>query len=97
MKKYLVTNFILLRPTQLACYAQFQSIISCFILMLVGLVFGILANYSWGRTLLGRLLKCNEKWDNKTFLQRNSLESSPLVSLANLVFPRRRQTTPTLR
>jgi len=40
------------RPTQLACYAQFQSIISCFMLMLVGLVFGILANYSWGRTLL---------------------------------------------
>ena len=56
MKKYLVINFILLRPTQLACYAQFQSIISCFMLMLVGLVFGILANYSWGRTLLGRLL-----------------------------------------
>jgi len=40
------------RPTQLACYAQFQSIISCFMLMLVGLVFGILANYTWGRTLL---------------------------------------------
>jgi len=42
------------RPTQLACYAQFQSILSCFTLMLVGLVFGILAHYSWGRSLLER-------------------------------------------
>ena len=41
------------RPTQLNCYAQFESIISCFMLMLVGMVFGFLANYSWGRKLLG--------------------------------------------
>eukprot|EP00092_Neocalanus_flemingeri_P018792 GFUD01020350.1.p1 GENE.GFUD01020350.1~~GFUD01020350.1.p1 ORF type:complete len:421 (-),score=109.24 GFUD01020350.1:86-1348(-) len=40
------------RPTNLACYAQFQSLWSCFMLMIVGLVFGILANYTWGRTLL---------------------------------------------
>jgi len=40
------------RPTQLNCYAQFESIFSCFMLMLVGLVFGFLANYSWGRKLL---------------------------------------------
>ena len=42
------------RPVQLNCYAQFESIISCFMLMFVGLVFGFLANYSWGRKLLGR-------------------------------------------
>jgi len=42
------------RPTNLACYAQFQSIFSCFLLMIVGFVFGILANYSWGRSLLER-------------------------------------------
>jgi len=40
------------RPTQLNCYAQFESIFSCFMLMLVGMVFGFLANYSWGRKLL---------------------------------------------
>jgi len=40
------------RPTQLSCYAQFESLFSCFLLMLVGLVFGILANKSWGRNLL---------------------------------------------
>jgi len=40
------------RPTQLACYAQFESVFSCLLLMVVGLVFGFLANYSWGRTLL---------------------------------------------
>jgi len=67
------------RPTQIACYAQFESIISCFVLMLVGLVFGVLANYSWGRYLLetypgifscGRVSKSGvpkEKADNTNF------------------------------
>ena len=41
------------RPTQLNCYAQFESIFSCFMLMLVGMVFGFLAKYPWGRKLLG--------------------------------------------
>jgi len=40
------------RPTQLACYAQFQSLMSCFLLMFVGLIFGFLASYKWGRSLL---------------------------------------------
>ena len=40
------------RPTQINCYAQFKSIFSCLLLMLVGLVFGFLASFSWGRKLL---------------------------------------------
>ena len=40
------------RPTQINCYVQFQSIFKCLMLMLVGLIFGLLASFSWGRKLL---------------------------------------------
>lgn len=40
------------RPAQLNCYAQFESLFSVFMLMIVGFVFGLLANYTWGRNLL---------------------------------------------
>ena len=58
-KRIVFWGVLYFRPTQLNCYAQFESIFSCFMLMLVGLIFGFLANYSWGRKLLGKNTNTN--------------------------------------
>lgn len=40
------------RPTQIQAYVQVSSLINAFLIMLVGVIFGILASFKWGRTLL---------------------------------------------
>jgi len=40
------------RPAQISCYAQFSSLLSVFLTMLIGIIFGILAKFRIGRYLL---------------------------------------------
>jgi len=40
------------RPTQIQAYFQVSSLFSAFSIMLVGILFGILANFKWGRYIL---------------------------------------------
>lgn len=40
------------RPTSVACYAQMRSLFSCLLLLIGGLIFSVMAYFSWTRSLL---------------------------------------------
>ena len=45
------------RPAQIMCYAQFSSLISALLTILIGIFFGLLAKYKPGRYLLEKYPK----------------------------------------
>jgi len=40
------------RPTQIQAYVQLSSLFNCFLVIIVGAIFGLLAGFKWGRSIL---------------------------------------------
>ncbi len=44
------------RPIQMSAYTQCESLFVAFVMILVGIVFGVLASFSFGRKLLEKVI-----------------------------------------
>ena len=40
------------RPAQIQAYVQLSSLFNCFLVIVVGAIFGLLAGFKWGRNIL---------------------------------------------